>query len=147
MRKERRNPFRSSLLIEPAWRRWGLGAVSVAAYAGAFLPLYAETGVGVSALALFPVVILGWLFGSWGGLLAGLLAMPANALLLAAVGEPGWRMVAGAGGLEGSALVVVVGAVIGLLRDLGLRLDHPLIASASPLNHPGIHLLHRQQDI
>lgn len=72
------------------------------------------------------MVILAWLFGAWGGLLTGMLSVPANAFLLRAVGEPGWQIVAGEGGVEGSALVVVVGAVIGLLRDLGVRLDRHL---------------------
>ncbi|MEQ8329715.1 MAG: PAS domain-containing sensor histidine kinase [Longimicrobiales bacterium] len=126
MRRERRNPFRSSLVIEPAWRRWTAAALAVLVYAAAFVPLYRQGGVGASALAVFPVVILGWLFGAWGGLLAGVGSAFLNALLLSFVGEPGWAIVTGPGGMEGSALVVVVGAVIGLLRDLGLRLDRHL---------------------
>ncbi len=126
MRVERRNPFRSSLLIEPPAKRWGLAVLTVAVYAGAFIPLYDEAGVGVSALSIFPVVILGWLFGAWGGLLAGAGSVVLNALLLQVVGEPGWLIVLGPGGAEGSALVLVVGCVIGLLRDLGLRLDRHL---------------------
>lgn len=126
MRHERRNPFRSSLVVEPMWKRFALGAAAVAVYAGAFIPLYRESGVGVSALAIFPVVILGWLFGSWGGLLAGLLSVPLNAVLLQAVHLPGWIILRGEDGVEGSALVIVVGCVIGLLRDLGVRLDRHL---------------------
>lgn len=126
MRKERRNLFRSSLLIEPLRRRTALAAVAVVVYGAAFLPLYDRAGVGVSALALFPVVVYGWLFGAWGGLLAGIVSVPLNALLLSAAGEPGWAVVLAPGGAEGSALVLVVGAVVGLLRDLGLRLDRHL---------------------
>lgn len=126
MRRERRNAFRASLVVEPLWRRFALGVMALAVYAGAFIPLYRAGGVGVSALAIFPVVILGWLFGSWGGLLAGLLSVPLNALLLQAVHEPGWAILRAPDGVEGSALVIVVGCVIGLLRDLGLRLDRHL---------------------
>ncbi len=126
MRPERRNPFRSSLVIEPPWRRWALGVLAVAVYAGAFIPLYQVSGVGVSALSIFPVVVLAWLFGAWGGLLAGVFAIGLNVALLRAVGEPGWLIVVGEGGAEGSALVLVVGCVIGLLRDLALRLDRHL---------------------
>ena len=125
-RQERRSPFRSSLVIEPFWRRALLAAVAVGVYAAAFTPLYARGGVGVTALSIFPVVILGWLFGSWGGLLSGVLVVPLNAMLLGFVGEPGWQIVVGAGGAEGSGLVIVVGSVIGLLRDLGVRLDRHL---------------------
>lgn len=124
--RERRSSFRSSLVVEPFWRRLALAAVPVVVYAVAFVPLYHRGGTGVLALALFPVVILGWLFGAWGGLLSGVLSVPLNALLLVLVGEPGWVIVAQSGGGEGSALVVVVGCVIGLLRDLGVRMDRHL---------------------
>lgn len=126
MRTERRSPFRSSLVIEPPWRRVALAAGAVLVYAIAFVPLYRQGDTAVLALAIFPVVILGWLFGAWGGLLAGVLSVPLNALLLVAVGESGWRLVVEESGGEGSALVIVVGSVIGLLRDLGLRLDRHL---------------------
>lgn len=124
--RERRSPFRSSLVVEPLWKRLGLASVPVVVYVAAFLPLYREGGTAVLALALFPVVVLGWLFGAWGGLLAGVLSIPVNALLLVAVGEPGWVLMLQPGGGEGSALIVVVGSVIGLLRDLGVRLDRNL---------------------
>jgi len=123
---ERRNLFRASLIIQPLWRRSALALLSLAVYAAAFAPLYARAGVGVSALSLFPVVVLGWLFGAWGGLLGGIFSVPLNAFLLSLMGEPGWSMVVGSVGAEGSALVVVVGSVVGLLRDLGLRLDQHL---------------------
>ncbi|HKJ00958.1 MAG TPA: ATP-binding protein [Longimicrobiales bacterium] len=126
MKEERRNPFRSSLVVEPIWRRIVLAVAAVGIYTAAFVPLFREGDTGVLALALFPVVILGWLFGAWGGLLAGILSVPLNALLLVVVGEPGWELVIQSGGAEGSALIVVVGCVIGLLRDLGVRLDRHL---------------------
>jgi len=124
--KERRSAFRSSLVVEPFSRRIAMAAIPVVLYALAFVPLYPIGGTGVLAMALFPVVVLGWLFGAWGGLLAGVLSVPTNADLLLVVGEPGWAIVAQSGGGEGSALVVVVGSVIGLLRDLGVRLDRHL---------------------
>jgi PAS domain S-box-containing protein len=126
MRRERRNPFRSSLVIEPMWRRLALAALVVVVYATAFVPLYRAGDTAVLALALFPVVILGWLFGAWGGLLAGVASVPLNALLLYMVGMEGWDLVAREAGAEGSALVIVVGCVVGLLRDMGVRLDRHL---------------------
>ena len=124
--RERRSPFRSSLVIEPLWRRFALAGAAVAVHAIGFIPIYQQSGAGVSALSIFPVVIIAWLFGAWGGLVAGLLALPLNALLLLMAGEPGWQIMVGASGIEASALVVVVGCVIGLLRDLGVRLDRHL---------------------
>ncbi len=126
MRRERRNPFRASLVVEPMWRRLALAFVVVAVYVGAFVPLYREGDTAVLALSMFPVVILAWLFGAWGGLVAGVLSVPVNALLLTLVGEQGWDLIVREGGAEGSALVIVVGCVVGLLRDLGLRLDRHL---------------------
>ncbi len=126
MIRERRNPFRASLVVEPTWKRWLLATLTVAVYTIAFVPLYREAGVGVSALSIFPVVILGWLFGAWGGLLAGVFGVGLNAALLHLVGEPGWQIVVRQSGAEGSALILVVGCVIGLLRDLGVRLDRHL---------------------
>ncbi|NJD18468.1 MAG: PAS domain S-box protein [Gemmatimonadetes bacterium] len=120
---ERRSPFRSSLVVEPLAKRLALAAIPVAVYALAFTPLYRQGGTGVLGLALFPVVVLAWLFGVWGGLLAGVLSVPVNALLLNLVGEPGWAVVVRTAGGEGSALVLAIGCVIGLLRDLGVRLD------------------------
>lgn len=124
--RERRSPFRSSLVVEPLWRRLAVASVPVLVYAVAFVPLFRQGGSGVLALALFPVVVLGWLFGAWGGLLAGILSVPFNAMLLSLVDEPGWALMVESSGGEGSALIVVVGAVIGLLRDLGVRLDRNL---------------------
>ena len=75
MRDERRNPFRSSLVIEPLWRRCALAALPLAVYVAAFVPLFREGDTGVLALALFPVGIMGWLLGAWGGLLAGIFSI------------------------------------------------------------------------
>lgn len=126
MRKERRSRFRSSLVVEPFSKRLGVATLVVVVYVAAFFPLFRQGDTGVLALALFPVVILAWLFGAWAGLLAGVLSVPVNAVLLAAAGEPGWALAFRSAGGEGSALVVVVGSVIGLLRDLALRLDRHL---------------------
>ena len=123
---QHRTAFRSSLAIEPMSKRITLAAISFGGYALAFAPLYDQGGVGVSALSMFPVVILAWLFGAWGGLLTGLVTVPINALLLTMVGEEGWAIVVREGGGEASALLLVVGCVIGLLRDLGVRLDRLL---------------------
>lgn len=125
-RSERRNAFRASLWVEPMWRRLGLAGLVVAVYVAAFVPLYREGDTAVLALSMFPVVILAWLFGAWGGLVAGVASVPVNALLLTVVGEQGWYLIVRESGAEGSALVIVVGCVVGLLRDLGLRLDRHL---------------------
>jgi len=90
------------------------------AYALAFIPVYRLVGQTVAALAVLPVVATGWLFGARAGLLAGLLSFPLNVLLTSLVTGTGWDMIT-PGGLFGSVLILLLGAVTGRLRDLGER--------------------------
>jgi len=82
-----------------------------------FMPLYRLMGPTTTALAGLPVVAMGWLFGMSGGLLAGLVAFPLSALLVTLAGEAGWEVVIR--GLMGFVLLMLGGAVVGRLRDLG----------------------------
>lgn len=106
--------------------RAGLALLAFAAYAAAYVPLYRVADTGASALVLIPVVITAWLLGSWGGVLAGLLGFPLNAVLLLLTGERVAPLILDLQSLEGPALVVVVGAVFGLLRDLGMQVQAQL---------------------
>ena len=51
------------------------------AYALSFLPLYRLLGAEATALVMLPVIVTGWCFGTWGGLLAGLLGFLLDVLL------------------------------------------------------------------
>lgn len=95
------------------------------AYVLVFIPFYRLVGPMAVALAMLPVVAMGWLLGMWAGLLAGLLAFPLHMLLLAPAGGAGWDMMTPAG-LLGSVLLVLIGAVVGRLRDLGERVRREL---------------------
>ncbi|MBI4520990.1 MAG: PAS domain S-box protein [Gemmatimonadetes bacterium] len=108
------------------WARAGLALLAFAVYAAAYVPLYRVADTGASALVLIPVVITAWLLGSWGGVLAGLLGFPLNAALLLLTGERVAPLLLDLDSLEGPALVVVVGAVFGLLRDLGMQVQAQL---------------------
>ena len=88
------------------------------AYVLVFIPLYRLVGQIVAALAMLPVVVTGWLFGMRAGLLTGLLTFPLNMLLTALVTGTAWEMMA-PGGLFGSVLILLIGAVVGRLHDLG----------------------------
>jgi signal transduction histidine kinase len=59
------------------------------------------------------------------GLLAGLLAFPLHTLLLTLAGEADWKVMI-RGGLLGSIVLVLIGAVVGRLRDLGERVKQEL---------------------
>jgi PAS domain S-box-containing protein len=94
------------------------------AYALAFLPLYRLLGAEATALVMFPVIVTGWCFGTWGGLLAGLLGFLLDVLLLTLTGEAGWQVMTGT--VAGTILLVVGGTVVGRLCDLGERAKHEL---------------------
>lgn len=95
-----------------------LGGLS-AVYLLAFVLLYRALGPTAAAFALVPVAAAGWFFGAWAGILAGLTAFVANTLLLNVVaGASGWDAVFESGGGPGFAVSMVVGGVVGRLRDL-----------------------------
>ena len=93
-------------------------------YTLAIIPLYRLAGPLVLAMATIPVIVTGWLFGTWAGVLASLLALPLNMLLLILAGEASWGVMIRA--LPGSAILVLVGAVVGRLRDLGEQVKREL---------------------
>ena len=103
-------------------KRVAISLVAVGAYVLAFIPLYRLSGPGMAALATVPVVALAWLWGLRVGLVAGLLSLPLNTLLFNLVGLEGWDPVFRQGGGPGTVMVVLIGAGIGRLRDLGQRL-------------------------
>ena len=70
-------------------------------YALAFIPLYRMLGPMVLMTATVPVMIWGWFFGMWVGLLAGLLAFPLHVLLTTLAREAIWEVMIGLGFLVG----------------------------------------------
>ena len=103
-------------------KRVAISLVAVGAYVLALIPLYRLSGPGMAALATVPVAALAWLWGLRVGLVAGLLSLPLNTLLFNLVGLEGWDPVFRQGGGPGTVMVVLIGAGIGRLRDLGQRL-------------------------
>ncbi len=89
-------------------------------YVLVFIPLYHLVGQVVAALVILPVGVIGWLFGMRAGLLAGLLAFLLNMPLMSLAMGIGWAMMTPEG-LFGSVLVLLLGAVVGRLRDLAER--------------------------
>lgn len=104
-------------------RRLGLELVlgTMAAYVVAFESLYFTKGAGMCILSVVPVTVTAWLVGLWAGLLAGLLAFPLNILLLNMVGYTGWDATFWAQTVLGHVAVILIGAMVGRLRDLGER--------------------------
>ncbi len=93
-------------------------------YMLAFIPLYRWQGLVAPALVTVPVLVVAWLFGARAGIFAGLVAFVLDVLLLDFIGEAGWQvMIQGA---ASSALLVLVGGVVGRLRDLSEQLQREL---------------------
>jgi len=94
-------------------------------YALAFGPLNHVLGLTAAAVAMVPVAVTGWNLGMLGGLIAGLLSFPLNLLLLGLV-EGTMSGMMDLGSLLGTALLVLVGTVVGRLYDLSERLREEL---------------------
>ena len=115
------------------WAESPLGRViftllAILVYPAAFLVLYPQLGLVAAVVAILPIIASAWLWGLWVGLLAGLLALPANTLLLNLVGvEPGgWDVIIREGGgfgplTVGSVALVLIGLVVGWLSDVMKR--------------------------
>lgn len=97
--------------------RIALIAVIAAAYALAFPTLYNRFSLEVAALSVLPVAAAGWLFGRRAGLLAGLLAIPLHVVLLNLGGWAGLELML-RHGMLGSAVVITIGMLAGLLSEL-----------------------------
>ena len=103
----------------------------VAAYAVAHvLVLHPAIGDASGIVAIAPVLGFAMLFGSRGGTLAGLLALPFLMLTRVFLADGGWVEWLWPAGLLGSGGLVVMGALGGRYRDLVLN------AAAEPKREP-----------
>jgi len=82
--------------------------------------------MGIMSVML-PVVVIGWFFGKLAGISAGVLSLPAVICCQALFAPEEWSHFLRHGpALAGTGTCMVVGAVVGLLRDLGLQLKREL---------------------
>src|SRR5262245_45587682 len=72
------------------WIKVFLGVAALLVYGLAFIPPYRFQEMGIVELIAMPVLVAAWIFGFWAGLLAAMVSIPLNAMLLTAVGQPGW---------------------------------------------------------
>ncbi len=93
-------------------------------YALTFPLVFALTGIGAAALAIFPAGITAWLTGPLGGAIGGAAAFVVNTILLMTVGrqlDP--LVVIDNGGAVGSVALLVMTAGIGFLSQLKQSLE------------------------
>jgi len=92
-------------------------------YVVLFFGLQAMTGLGLPVFAALPVVAVAFSLGLRPGLLAALAAIPANLVLFALVDLNWLDMMFKVQFITGSAGIVLVGGLVGRMRDLGLDLQ------------------------
>ncbi len=91
-----------------------------------FVPLYHSSGRLAVAAAILPVMVLGNSFGLWSGFIAGAMLIPMNASLLLLAGEPSVSSFTGPYFWPPHFTFILVGVVIGHLRNGRLRLERAL---------------------
>ena len=87
----------------------------------AFLIRGSVLGDSAGILATVPVFVAAWLFGLRGGLLGALPHFPLILLLVVVAGDGDWKLWLREGGILGTGALLIVGTVVGRLRDLSVR--------------------------
>jgi len=96
---------------------------ALAAYVGLFFGLHALTGLGLPVLAVLPVAAVAFFLGLRPGLLAALLSMPLNLGMFALIGSGWLDMLLNVQFITGGMGIVLVGGLLGCMRDLGRDLQ------------------------
>ncbi|MEJ2217655.1 MAG: PAS domain S-box protein [Gemmatimonadota bacterium] len=113
------------------WVRNALIAGALLAYVAAFIKPFRPDQVSIVQLAVVPVIVAAWLLGFWGGILAALVSIPLNAVLLDMLSTHPVgviRVLSQPESLQGSVLLVVLGAVLGGLRDVADQMRREILA-------------------
>jgi diguanylate cyclase (GGDEF)-like protein len=105
-----------------SWRLGVTGACFLA-YVGLMVPLWQPIGPGIAVLAVLPVVVAGITLGAVAGAVLAVLAYFAGAAALTLAGHPGANVLVKPDGIPMLVGLVVVGMVVGRLRDLGQRME------------------------
>jgi PAS domain S-box-containing protein len=89
-----------------------------------FVIIYRLTGFGSSIIAIIPVIVIAWLYGCIPGIFAGLLAAPINIVMYTLLGEEWFgKGILNGTIILGTAAVTFIGAIVGRLRDVSLKLS------------------------
>ncbi|MFW6205781.1 MAG: ATP-binding protein [Gemmatimonadota bacterium] len=106
-----------------------LAVAAMAAYVLAFLPPVNAEDANIAQLAATPIVVFAWLFGFWGGTLAAVVMIPLNAFLFSLItGASIGQVFTAQDDLLPSVLLLVLGAVLGGLRDVADQMRREFVA-------------------
>jgi len=96
---------------------------SILVYFLLFTFIYNSYGQAMAISATIPIITVGWYYGLVPGVVAGLLSYPVNILMYILFGA-GWLegMVLSGGGIPGTLALILIGAIIGRIRDLSRQL-------------------------
>ena len=100
--------------------------LSIIVYGSAFLLLYDKVGGAIAAFGVLPVITAAWLWGLKAGVLFGLLVFVINTILFNIVDPSGLFVIVKHNGIPGSASLLFIGAVVGYMHDLRIRLRSEL---------------------
>ncbi|MCX8044501.1 MAG: PAS domain S-box protein [Desulfobacterota bacterium] len=89
--------------------------------------LYRILDRGVGALAILPVIVVAWCYGSKAGILTAFLSFPFNVIFLNILGDEGINtFIARAGGVAGTFALILIGWVVGRLSELSIQVKQEL---------------------
>jgi signal transduction histidine kinase len=88
----------------------------VLGYIFLIVELHPMMGNALYILTLFPVLLVGWLYGSAAGLLAGVLSYLLNLFVASAIKDP--LFVISVASLLGTAAIILMGGLVGYLSEL-----------------------------
>ena len=111
------------------WVKLALAVAAMSAYILTFIPPFTPDDANITLLAATPIVVFAWLFGFWGGTAAAVVMIPLNAFLFSvATGDPLSQIVSAQEDLLPAVLLLVLGAVLGGLRDIADQMRQEFLA-------------------
>jgi len=102
-----------------------LAGAAFCAYILAFVLIEIVYGKGGATAMVLPVAAVSWLFGLVPGVVTALLSFPLNFTMYSLMGAERQELIGG-GGIAGMSALLLIGAALGRLRDLGRRLTAEL---------------------
>jgi PAS domain S-box-containing protein len=112
-----------------SWIKLGLAVAAMSAYILAFIPPFRIEDADIAQLAATPIVVFAWLFGFWGGTVAAVVMIPFNAFLFSLASDQTLaEIIQAQDDLLPSVLLLVLGAVLGGLRDIADQMRREFIA-------------------